>query len=239
MRRATGLIALTPEEISSFRALGVQTPVHLVPNGIDVEKFRRIARPGSLADLGITESQHVILFLSRLHETKGADLLVDAFVRIAQQHREAEPVLAGHDEQGVLGALRATIAAAGLSDRVITPGLVTGERKLDLLARADLFVLPSIGEGLSIATLEALASGTPAILSHECNLPIVGEVGAGAVLDRTAADFARAIDRFLVDPALRQEASERAYALARDRFGWAPILDRLEDIYTSALGAAP
>ena len=135
--------------------------------------------------------------------------------------------------------MRATIAAAGLSYRVITPGLVTGERKLDLLARADLFVLPSIGEGLSIATLEALASGTPAILSHECNLPIVGEVGAGAVLDRTAADFARAIDRFLVDPALRQEASERAYALARDRFGWAPILDRLEDIYTSALGAAP
>ena len=238
MRRATGLIALTPEEISSFRALGVHTPVHLVPNGIDVEKFRRIARPGSLADLRITESQHVILFLSRLHETKGADLLVDAFVRIAQQHREAVLVLAGPDEQGVLGALRATVASAGLSDRVITPGLVTGERKLDLLARADLFVLPSIGEGLSIATLEALASGTPALLSRECNLPIVGEVGAGVVLDRTAADFARAIDRFLVDPALRQEASERAYALARDRFGWAPILDRLEDIYTSALGAA-
>ena len=195
-------------------------------------------RPGSLADLRITESQHVILFLSRLHETKGADLLVDAFVRIAQQHREAVLVLAGPDEQGVLGALRATVASAGLSDRVITPGLVTGEHKLDLLARADLFVLPSIGEGLSIATLEALASGTPALLSRECNLPIVGEVGAGVVLDRTAADFARAIDRFLVDPALRQEASERAYALARDRFGWAPILDRLEDIYTSALGAA-
>ena len=223
MRRATGLVALTDEEISSFRALGVQTPVHLVPNGIDVEKFRRIARPGSLADLGITESQHVILFLARLHQTKGADLLVDAFVKIAQQHREAVLVLAGPDEQGVLNALRATIASAGLSDRVITPGLVTGERKLDLLARADLFVLPSIGEGLSIATLEALASGTPPILSRECNLPIVGEVGAGAVLDRTAADFARAIDRFLVDPALRQEASERAYALARDRFGGRPF----------------
>jgi len=236
MRRSTGLVALTPDEIASFRALGVQTPVHLIPNGIDVERFRRVPAGSSASALGIRPDHHVILFLARLHETKGADMLVEAFIRIAQQHPKALLVLAGNDEQDVLSRLRARIAAANVSDRVITPGLVTGDQKLDLLARADLFALPSIGEGLSMAILEALASGTPAIISRECNLPIVQDAGAGAVVNRTVDDFAHALSRFLGDASLRTSASDRAHALARDEFGWRPILDRLEKVYASAVG---
>jgi glycosyltransferase involved in cell wall biosynthesis len=234
MERATGLVALTPKEITTFRRLGLQTPVHLVPNGIDVERFRRVPAAGSLRRMGISESDKVILFLARIHQTKGVDLLVEAFLTIAHRHPDSVLVLAGHDEQGLLAGLTARIASANLTNRVITPGLVTGEQKLDLLARADLFALPSLSEGLSIATLEALASGTPVILSRECNLPIVDEVGAGAVVSRTAEEFASALSRFLGDSALRARASERAYALACEEFSWRPILDRLEGIYSSA-----
>ena len=235
MRRATGLVALTPEEVASYRALGVRTPVHLVPNGIDVEQFRRSPQPGSLVDLGITQAHQVILFLSRIHQIKGADIAVDAFIRIAQRHPNAVLVLAGNDEQGLLAQFRTRVTAANLHNRMITPGLVAGARKIDLLARADLFVLPSSGEGLSMATLEALASGTPAIISRECNLPIVGEAAAGAIVARTSEGFAEAIDRFLSNAQLRLESSDRAYRLARDHFGWSPILDRLEGIYQSAV----
>jgi len=235
MRRATGLVALTAEEVSSFRAQGVQTPIHLVPNGIDVAKFRRSATPGALADMGISENHQVILFMSRLHEFKGPDVAVDAFVAVARRHPDAILVLAGSDEQDLLPGLRARIADQNLSGRFFAPGLVTGDRKLDLLARADLFVLPSAGEGLSMATLEALASGTPAIISRECNLPIVADAGAGAVVGRTAGEFADAVSRFLEAPVMREEAGQRAYTLARDHFGWAPILDRLEAIYAEAL----
>lgn len=235
MRRATGLIALTPEEIESFKALGVKTPVHLVPNGIDVEQFRRSPQPESLLDMGITPAHRVILFLSRIHQIKGADIAVDAFIRIARRHPDAVLVLAGNDEQGLLAHLRSQVSAANLDHRMITPGLVTGARKIDLLARADLFVLPSIGEGLSMATLEALASGTPAIISRGCNLPIIGATAAGAVVPRTPEGFAEAIDQFLSNERLRHESSDRAYRLARDHFGWPPILERLEGIYQSAL----
>jgi glycosyltransferase involved in cell wall biosynthesis len=234
MRRATGLVALTPEEAESFRALGVRTPVHLIPNGINVEQFRRVASPGSVLDLGISDSDQVILFLARVHETKGPDVAVDAFIRIAQAHPHAVLVLAGNDEQGLLARLMEKVAALNLQKRVLAPGLVSGQRKIDLLARADVFVLPSIGEGLSMAALEALASGTPAVLSRECNLPIVGEVGAGAVVNRTPEDFARAISRLLSNPELRRESADSAYRLARDHFSWSPILNRLEDIYSRA-----
>lgn len=235
MRRATGLIALTPEEIDSFRALGIDTPIHLVPNGIDVERFRRTTRSNGLEDLGISPRHRVVLFMGRIHETKGPDLLVDAFMEVARDHADAVLVLAGNDEQRLLPHLRARLAARHLDHRLIAPGIVIGEQKLDLLARADVFVLPSIGEGLSMATLEALASGTPAVLSRECNLPVVAEAHAGAVVDRTAGAFARAISGFLADPELRRSAGDRAYALARDRFGWRPVLDRLEQIYLTSV----
>ena len=81
----------------------------------------------------------------------------------------------------------------------------------------------------------ATASGTAAVISHECNLPIVAEAGAGAVVGRTAGEFGGALSRLLSDPAMLAQAQERAFALARDHFGWAPILDRLEAIYSSAL----
>jgi glycosyltransferase involved in cell wall biosynthesis len=135
----------------------------------------------------------------------------------------------------VLSNLRKRIAERGLAERFIATGMVVGDRKIDLLGRADVFVLPSVGEGLSMATLEALASGTAAIISRECNLPIVAEAGAGAVVGRSVAEFAAALSRFLADTALLEDAKERAYILARDRFGWAPILDHLEAIYSNAL----
>ena len=86
-----------------------------------------------------------------------------------------------------------------------------------------------------MAILEALASGTPVIISRECNLPIVAEKGAGVVVDRSTVEFAGALSRFLSDRSMLEEASEQAYVLARDHFGWTPILQRLEAIYSNAL----
>lgn len=110
-----------------------------------------------------------------------------------------------------------------------------GDLKIELLARADLFVLPSIGEGLSMAVLEALASGTPVILSPECNFPVVEEAKAGAVVERDAKLVAQTISRFLSDKALSKTASEAAYNLARDKFGWPSIVGKLEGIYQSVI----
>lgn len=235
MRRATGLIALTPDEVDSYRALGIKTPCHIVPNGIDVAKFRRVPRIASLSTLDIEESDRVILFLGRLHPSKGVDILVDAFFRIISQHPDALLVIAGPDEHGFSQQIQTEAAQKDLQHRIRLPGMITGDLKVDLLARADLFVLPSSGEGLSMAVLEALASGTPVIISPECNLPAVEEVKAGAIIARDAALVAQEISRFLADDALISAASEAAYHLARDRFGWPTAVDKLEGLYLSAI----
>ncbi len=235
MRRASGLIALTPDEIESYRALGIKTPCHVVPNGIDVAQFRRAPRTASLLALDIKQSDQVILFLGRLHPAKGVDLLVDAFFRVASQHPDAVLVIAGPDERGFSQKIRDQATRQNLAHRIRIPGMVMGDLKIDLLARADLFVLPSMGEGQSIAVLEALASGTPVILSPECNFPVAGEVKAGAVVERNAKLIAQAISLYLSDPALRNAASQAAYNLVRDRFAWPSIVGKLESIYQSSI----
>lgn len=235
MRRASGLIALTPEEVDSYRALGMKTACHVIPNGIDVRDFRREARSDALSDFGISDSQQVILFLGRLHSVKGADLLMEAFARIAQRHPDSVLVLAGPDEDNIVGTLQSLASTQSLAHRVFLTGMVSGEQKLDLLGRANLFVLPSMGEGLSMAVLEALASGTPVILSPECNLPIVEQAGAGLVVERDADRLAGAISQLLTDPEALKIMGERAYALARDQFGWPAILNRLEALYQDAI----
>lgn len=235
MRGATGLIALTPNEIDSYRALGINSPCHIVPNGIDVARFRRAPATASLSVVDIKESDQVVLFLGRLHPSKGADVLLDAFFQVISKHPDALLVIAGPDEHGFAAQLLEKAAQQNVEHRIRIPGMVTGDLKTDLLARADLFVLPSIGEGQSMAILEALASGTPVIISPECNFPDVEEVKAGTIVERDANLVAQAISRFLSDSALRSAASDAAFALARDRYGWPAIVDKLESVYQSAL----
>jgi hypothetical protein len=79
MRQATTLLALTEAEVSSYRALGVATPCRVVPNGVDVTRYRTAPTLSPAALAGIAEDALVVLFLGRLHPIKGADILMDAF----------------------------------------------------------------------------------------------------------------------------------------------------------------
>jgi glycosyltransferase involved in cell wall biosynthesis len=233
MRKATALIALTQDEVVSFRRLGINTPCHIVPNGVDVRNFRLMPRSDSDLKIEISAEAKVILFLGRLHPTKGVDVLVEAFFQIAAIHPEAWLILAGPDEHAAASQLKEQVKQKGLSERVILTGMVLDEQKADLLARADVFVLPSTGEGQSMAIMEALASGTPVVISPECNFSVVEEMGAGKVVRREPASVARAISYYLSDPARALKASESAYTFAREKLSWKSVVDTLEEIYRS------
>lgn len=229
---ATTLIALTEAEVESYRALGVDTPCRIVPNGIDAAAYRTGPSP---AFGGVPGDRQVILFLGRLHEIKGGDLLLDAFIRVAAAHPKAVLVMAGPDEGLLQDSYRARLEQAGLSGRTLFPGMLTGGAKLDWLARADLFCLPSRAEGFSMAVLEAMASGTPVMLSPGCHFPRAAQVGAGWVVPRTVADWARALDRVLSDPARLADAGARARDLVEREFAWPGIVARMEAVYREGI----
>lgn len=127
------------------------------------------------------------LFLGRIHSKKGVDLLLGAygklFAELSGEDRSSLPrlVIAGpcHDPK-YLEQLKARAAAQGIREKVEWPGMLSGDAKWSALTKAEAFVLPSHQENFGIAVAEALAAGTPVLLSDRVNIwkEIVGD-GAG------------------------------------------------------------
>jgi glycosyltransferase involved in cell wall biosynthesis len=235
MRRATTLIALTEAERASYRALGVATACRVIPNGIDTRLYPSARRPEAGVRWRIPPEAQVVLFLGRVHPVKGADKLLEAFTRIAAAHPRAVLVLAGPDEWQLERRFRHSAARAGVSDRVVFTGMVLGEAKRDLLARADLFALPSDGEGFSMAVLEALASSIAVVLSPGCHFPEVEEVGAGRVAPTDPGRLADVLADLLADPERLREMGSRGRQLVGRRYTWDAVADAMIDAYREGI----
>lgn len=235
MSRATMLVGLTEVERASFGAIGVRRPVEVVPNGVRVPDDRPEAHERTHGRWGIPPEAPVVLFMGRLHPIKGPEKLLAAFARIRHRVPDAVLVMAGPDEWGLRAAWSAELSTPGLPGRVLFTGMLTGAEKADMLARADLFALSSVGEGFSMAVLEALAARTAVMLSPGCHFPEVDAAGCGVTVP--AAEDAMA-DR-LVD-LLGQRHRLRAMghagrALVVARYSWDTIADRLLAVYDRAI----
>ncbi|MCX6343540.1 MAG: glycosyltransferase [Armatimonadetes bacterium] len=235
LHRATTLIALTKEELHAYKALGFDAPCKIVPNGVDVTRYRQ--HPESSADekLGIPAGARVILFMGRLNSTKGADILVEAFIDTQKRHPDTVLVIAGPDESNIAESLRSTAIRAGIGPKVLFPGMITGDTKLDLLARADLFCSPSHAEGFSMAILEALASATPVLITPSCNFPEVEAAGAGKVVAEDSKSLAQSLCEMLdMGDSLRTMGDAARNFVARD-YTWDCITDQLLEVYEEGI----
>ena len=160
-----------------------------------------------------------LLALSRLHEKKGLDLLLQAFAVIAEQAPELQLVLAGPDG-GMRASLLCQVTALGLSERVHLPGLLLGEIKWGALRRCELFCLPSHQENFGLVVAEALACSRPVLISTAVNLcREVEQAGAGLVQPDDLPSTLEGLRCWLrLDAAERAAMGARARALFDARF---------------------
>ncbi len=132
--------------------------------------------------LPAVRGRRFLLFLSRIHEKKGCDLLVEAFCAIAAEHPELDLVLAGPDPDGLRPALEATVQQRGFTGRVHWPGMLQGDAKWGAFYAAEAFILPSHQENFGIAIAEAIACRLPVLISNKINIwPYITEDGTGFV----------------------------------------------------------
>jgi len=146
--------ATADNEYEDVRRLGFTQPVCVLPNGIDVPPLVR-HRP---------DDRRRLLFLSRVHPKKGVDILLRAWQAIEDRFPQWDLDIVGPDDQYYLPKMQA-LAARLLLKRVRFGGPLYGEDKLQAYRAADLFVLPTHSENFGLAVAEALAAGTPAIVT--------------------------------------------------------------------------
>jgi glycosyltransferase involved in cell wall biosynthesis len=235
------VIALTSHEADEARAIwsasGVPLPderISIVPNGIHVEDFAHLPDPAPFRARWELSAGPVVLFLGRLHERKGLQFLILAFAQAAQNVPDARLLIVGPDE-GKRAALEAQIEQLNLGERVIFTGLLTGADKLAALAAADLFALPAVGEGFSMAVLEAMACGLPVLLTPGCNFPEVVEAGAGLVVGREVPALREALHALLTDGERRASMGRSARELVHARYTWPQVVTQLEDVYRAVI----
>jgi glycosyltransferase involved in cell wall biosynthesis len=181
----------------------------------------------------------LVLYLGQLHPIKRIDVLIRAFSHVRQEFPDARLEVIGatsaHGEQ-----LKALARSLSLGDAVGFPGFLAEEDKPRKLAEAHVFGLLSASEGLPVTPLEALACGTPVVLSPGCRLPEVDGVG-GIVCDGTAEGAAEALMVLLRHPKRARELGDsgRRFAAAYRREVVVPeLVELLERVATSSRSAA-
>lgn len=158
-------------------------------------------------------SRRYLLFLARIHEKKGCDLLLDAYGRVASIYPDVDLVIAGPDQSGLQPKLQAQAERLGIAGRVHWPGMLRGDVKWGALRACDAFVLPSHQENFGISVVEALAAGRPVLISNQVNIwPEIEADGAGLVEDDSLAGTERLLRRWL-----ELAAAERAAMAGRTR----------------------
>lgn len=225
VREADACLYLSEAERAEYLAQGAdEARLHAVPPPLDLPD------PGEVPRADVP----TVAYLGQLHPIKRIGVLLDAFLRVQRALPAARLEVIGapsrHGEE-----LR---AQAGES--VVFRGLIPEEQKGRALASAHVFALLSASEGLPLTVLEALACGTPVVLSPGCGLPEVDGV-AGIVCDGSAEDAAEALLALLRDPERSRQLGEagRSFAASYRRERVVPeLVALLERLATSSSSAA-
>ncbi len=156
----------TDEQEDVVRYLGYEPKnLKIIPNGMKFEEYSQLPQKGIFRTKNnIDNDTSIILFMGRLNIKKGLDLLLPSFVQVLAKHDKVVLVLAGPDD-GYQAQTEKFITENKLQDKIKLVGMLTDTLKKEALADADLFVLPSYSEGFSIAVLEAMICGVPALVS--------------------------------------------------------------------------
>jgi glycosyltransferase involved in cell wall biosynthesis len=217
LENATALIATSEAEFRIFRALGLNQPILVSPNGID--------RPEFLCSHRVKNNdQGVALFLGRLHPVKGLDNLLEAWSHIKPVNWKL--IIAGPDEGGYQSHLQYLVEKLGICD-VIFNGPVFDDEKAELFKMADVFVLPSHTENFGVSVLEAMSYGLPIVTTKGTPWHELTSRCCGWWVAPDAPSLAKALSEVIaLSPRDRLKMGLRAMRFSRE-FEWDRIADQL------------
>ena len=236
LRDASKVIAVTKTEAKQYGSMSVsEDKIEVVPNGIDLSEFANLPKRGEFRRKNsLNDSQKIILYLGRLNKVKGLDLLARAFAGLSRDLDNARLVVVGPDD-GYLPTLKKLIEELKIKDKVLFTGPLYGKDKLGAYVDADVYVLPSAYEIFGITALEALACGTPVIVTDRCGIAEWIGSNVGYVVQYDQEQLQHALLHILGDIKMRQEFGEKGKLLVRERFNWEKIAEQVENLYERVL----
>ncbi|MBP7148529.1 MAG: glycosyltransferase [Acidobacteria bacterium] len=211
--------------------------VVVIPNGVDLERFSSGDRFAFRAGLGVGEGETLVGAAGTIKKVKGQAVLLEAMARLFPRFPSLKLLLAGEPTPSYGEDVRRRARELGLSHRVLMPGVIPAAQVPDMLAGLDMFVLPSLSEGMSNALLEAMAAGLPIVATAVGGNPeclAQGECGL-LVQPNDPGALEVAIEQHLNYPAQARESAARARQRAQDEYSLAGMLEKTERLYAELL----
>ena len=178
------------------------------------------------------QGKRIVLFLSRIHEKKGCDLLIDAFAQVVGQDERLHLILAGPDQTGWSEVLKSRARQLGIDHQITWTGMLQGDEKWGAFYAAEVFCLPSHQENFGIVVAEALACGKPVLISNKVNIWREIELdGAGFVNKDTVAGTVHNFQKWLaLDMNAYAQMAEQAKICFKRHFHIQGVAERLMKI---------
>lgn len=184
------------KEMEAVRKLGINTPIAIVPNGIDLQEFTNMKNKRDAKQiLNLNIEKKYILFMSRVHPKKGLEYLVNAWVKTADRYTEWDLLIVGPQyDKKYMDKIVNIIDSHNLKGRVTFTGMLTGEYRIDAFSASDLFVLPSHTENFGIVIAEAMAAKLPVITTHGTPWKEIEEHNAGWWVELTQENIDKSLN---------------------------------------------
>ena len=232
LQGAAAVVATSEQEIEELAAGGIPR-AKMVMRRNGVEAPESWPEPGTFRKkLGISREANVVLFLGRLSAKKSPDLLLRAFAEVKKRLEGTllRLVFAGPDEGGVKTQLERMAVQLDAAREVQFTGPIFGQDKWAAYREADVFVLSSRNENFGNTAAEAVASGTPVIVTEQCGIASLLANEAGLVVKHEVRHVAEALARVLTDKELRGHL-QAGCAKVTLNLGWESPVHEMEFLY--------
>jgi len=148
-------------------------------------------------------------------------------VELLKKRSDIHLVIAGPNPEDYKRIIIQMLRAGNAMNHYTFTGMVTGREKLAILARADIFVLPSYSEVLGLSALEAMACGLPVVITKQCHFPEVEEKGAGKVINPESDELSKTLEELLGNETLCEKMGEKGKTLVREEYTWDQVADKM------------
>jgi glycosyltransferase involved in cell wall biosynthesis len=226
----------TGAEMRLIADIAPGVPRAIVPCAINTADFGSLPHPEEFRERHLAGySGPLVVFLGRVTEKKGVDVLLRSFARVLER-QPARLAVVGPDDGGQRPGLERLAEQLGIGSRVDFVGGLYGRDRLAALSAADVWALSSHTENFGIAVIEAMAAGCPVAISREVNLAEeVADANAGLIAEAEPHAFAAALLELLSDARQRRRLSQAARKLAAG-YDWSQVTPRLMAMYREAIG---
>lgn len=251
MESSERVVAASPTDMQQMISYYEADPsrISVIPEGVDTGLFHPFNRSAARAEVGMN-GEPQILFVGRIQQLKGIDLLLHAFAIVLKDWSSTPPprltIVGGVSWAGPAdpeaeerGRLTALARSLGVESQVSFRDAVAHRELPHYYSAADVVVVPSTYESFGLVALEAMACGTPVVASRVGGLQwTVRDAETGFLVPRrTPEAFASALSRVLGDSRLRLRMSEAAVRTA-GAYSWAGVADRVMSLYDELLPSA-